>query len=147
MMRSVIYKKERTERNMYEMEASMHYKSHALKRHLIAGGSTVFSLLFILLAFLVSPGNGDASLYAEAFSCNKFQGTVVDVVNDEEFTIAVCEETFKFREFSYCYNVESGDTVVFDWSPDNCDVVSFTVQRNGVQCGVLCPEQRLKAGQ
>jgi hypothetical protein len=93
------------------------------------------------MVLLMSSGNTHASLYAEASSCNIFQGTVVDIVNDEEFTISVCEDTIKYKEFSYCYGVDIGDTVIFDWSPDNCDVLSFTVLKNGVQCGVLCPSR------
>ena len=92
----------------------------------------------IILIVLVTCGYVYASLYAEYSSCNSTVGKVLKVVNDEIFTISVCDEVKEFREFSYCFNVQAGDTVFFDGNPDKCEIVGFTVVRNDVQCGVLC---------
>jgi hypothetical protein len=95
-------------------------------------------IVSVSLIVLVMCGYVYASLYAEYSQCNSAVGKVLNVVNDELFTIAVCDDVKEFKEFSYCYNVEAGDTVLFDGSPDKCNVVGFTVARNEVQCGVLC---------
>ena len=95
-------------------------------------------MVSIFLMLTVTVGYVYAALYAEYDPCNSTVGKVLKVVNDEFFTISVCDEVREFKEFSYCYNVQAGDTVFFDGDPDKCDVVSFTVARNEVQCGVLC---------
>lgn len=97
-------------------------------------------IVSIFLVLLVICGYGYATLYAEYSPCNNTIGKVLNVVNDEFFTISVCDEIKEFREFSYCFNVEAGDTVIFNGNPDKCEVVSFTVARNDVQCGVFCRE-------
>jgi hypothetical protein len=95
-------------------------------------------VISIILTVLLTCGYVYASLYAEYSSCDSMVGKVLRVVNDEVFTISVCEDVKVFREFSFCYNVEPGDTVIFDGKTDRCEVVGFTVVRNEVQCGVLC---------
>jgi len=97
-----------------------------------------FIVISIVLTLAVTCGYVYASLYAEYAPCNSTVGKVLKVVNDELFTISVCDDVKEFKEFSYCYNVEAGDTVFFDGNPDKCEVVGFTVARNEVQCGVLC---------
>ena len=97
------------------------------------------SVIGIIMTMLVISGNLHASLYAESSLCNNNMGKVLDVVDDEVFTITVCDEVKVFKEFSYCYGVEEGDAVIFDGFTANCELVGFTVVRNGVQCGVLCP--------
>ena len=97
-----------------------------------------YTLAGILLIILMTSGIAYADLYAGTSSCNVFMGKVLDIVDNEVFTIAVCEDTKVFKEFSYCYEVEKGDSVIFDGDPGNCDFVSFTVIGNGIQCGVLC---------
>ena len=98
----------------------------------------VRSLLVVGLLSL-TPGIVQAALYAQAANCNSSLGKVLTVTNHEIFSIATCNEVSVFNELSYCYGVEEGDEVVFHWSPQNCELVSFTVLRNGVQCGVWCP--------
>jgi hypothetical protein len=81
----------------------------------------------------------DAALYAKSSQCYSNTGKVISVLDNELFTIEICDEIKVFKEFSYCYSVEEGDAVLFDGNPDKCDIVSFTVMSNGVQCGVICP--------
>lgn len=92
----------------------------------------------ILFITLMISGAAQASLYANATTCNKFMGEILEVVDNEKFTISVCEDEKVFKEFSYCYEVEKGNTVIFDGDPGNCEFISFTVVGNGIQCGVLC---------
>ncbi len=92
----------------------------------------------ILFITLMISGAAQASLYASASTCNKFMGEILEVVDNEKFTISVCKDEKVFKEFSYCYEVEKGNTVIFDGDPDNCEFISFTVVGNGIQCGVLC---------
>ncbi|MEN8264366.1 MAG: hypothetical protein ABFR82_12980 [Nitrospirota bacterium] len=85
-----------------------------------------------ILIILMTSGIVHANLYANASSCNKFMGEVLDIVDNEVFTIAVCEDVKVFKEFSYCYEVEKGDSVIFNGDPGNCDFISFTVIGNGI---------------
>lgn len=94
----------------------------------------------VALVMLLTSGYLHASLRAEDSPCSGIQGKVVEVVDNEVFTISVCEKVKVFEEFSYCYDVEAGDSVFFDGDPARCEVTGFTVMRNGVQCGVMCPE-------
>jgi hypothetical protein len=99
--------------------------------------------LFVIstvLLMLLTAGHLYASLHAEYSPCSGIQGKVIEVKDNEVFTISVCEKVKVFREFSYCYDVEAGDSVFFDGDPTRCEVTGFTVIRNGVQCGVMCPE-------
>jgi hypothetical protein len=96
-------------------------------------------LLLVVGLLALTPGMVNAALYAQSSSCNSSIGKVLTVTNDEIFSIVTCNEVGVFNELSYCYGVEEGDEVVFHWSPQNCELVSFTVLRNGVQCGVWCP--------
>jgi len=98
-----------------------------------------FLVTCMIITVFVTPGYLHASLYAESSHCNSNMGKVLDVVDDELFTISVCNEVKVFKELSYCYGVEEGDAVIFDGFADKCELVSFRVVRNGVQCGVLCP--------
>lgn len=98
-----------------------------------------YIIINIILIVLISTGNIIASLYVKSSRCDSNMGKIVEVVNDEIFTIAVCNDIKVFKEFSYCYGVAEGDEVVFDWFTHNCRFVGFTVLRNGVRCGVLCP--------
>ncbi len=93
----------------------------------------------ILVLFLLT-GQGAASYHAEAEAqiCNNSTGEVMEKVNNELFTISVCDNMKVFKEFSYGYGVEKGDMVFFDSNPDDCVMNGFTVMRNDVQCGVLC---------
>ena len=91
-----------------------------------------------MLLLLLTGGHASASLYAEAQLCSSTTGEVLEVINDEIFKISVCKDIKVFKEFSYCYGVEKGDTVFFDSNPGACEVTGFTVMRNDVQCGVLC---------
>jgi hypothetical protein len=93
----------------------------------------------VLIILYLTPGNIHATLYAQSPNCNNKMGKVLTVINDELFTIVNCSDVGVFSEFSYCYGVKEGDEVVFHWNPQNCELVSFTVLRNGVQCGVWCP--------
>ena len=99
----------------------------------------IVSSIIVLSVLYVTPGRIQATLYAQSSNCNSNIGTVLTVTNDELFTIANCNDVRVFSEFSYCYGVKKGDEVVFHWNPQSCDFVSFTVLRNGVQCGVWCP--------
>jgi hypothetical protein len=92
----------------------------------------------ILLITILISGNIHARLYVENDFCNSTMGKVLNVVNNEFFTIKICDEAKTFEEFSYCYGVKDGDTVIFETYRDNCDVVSFSVLGNGTQCGVRC---------
>jgi hypothetical protein len=100
--------------------------------------SIVRSLGVLGILYLTS-GNMHAAIHEGSSDCDNNIGTVLTVVNDELFTIKTCGGTRTYTEFSYCYEVEEGDTVVFDWDPQNCEFVGFTVLHNGVQCGVWCP--------
>ena len=92
----------------------------------------------IVWLILITSGIIHANFYADASACNEFMGKILDIVNNEEFTIEVCNDVKVFKEFSYCYDVEKGDTVIFDGNPGKCNFVGFTVIGNGIQCGVLC---------
>ena len=94
----------------------------------------------VVVVMLLTSSYLYASLHAENSPCAGIQGKVIEVLDDEVFTISVCDHVKVFREFSYCYDVEAGDSVFFDGDPTRCDVTEFTVMRNGVQCGVICPE-------
>lgn len=97
-----------------------------------------YILLGITLVTFLNAVSSNASLYAQSSSGNML-GTVLNVVNDEIFTIAVCNGEKVFKEFSYCFEVRKGDMVIFDWDPCNCTVVSFKVLNSDIQCGVFCP--------
>lgn len=96
-------------------------------------------LFSIVMIMILIGGHPYASMYAEFSLCTSTVGKVLEVVNDEVFTISVCDTVKSYEEFSYCYNVEEGDIVVFDGNPVKCDVIGFTVTRNDVRCGVICP--------
>jgi hypothetical protein len=95
--------------------------------------------LGVLGILYLTSGNMHAAIHEGSSDCDNNIGTVLTVVNDELFTIKTCGGTRTYTEFSYCYEMEEGDTVVFDWDPQNCEFVGFTVLHNGVQCGVWCP--------
>jgi hypothetical protein len=95
--------------------------------------------LGVLGILYLTSGNMHAAIHEGSSDCDNNIGTVLTVDNDELFTIKTCGGTRTYTEFSYCYEVEEGDTVVFDWDPQNCEFVGFTVLHNGVQCGVWCP--------
>ncbi len=99
----------------------------------------IYVFLPLMILLLINPGDLPATLYAESSPCNDITGEVLNIENDEMFRIAVCDEVMEFKEFSYCYGVQVGDAVIFESIPGNCEVVSFTVLRNNVQCGVICP--------
>ncbi len=92
------------------------------------------------LALILLIGQVPASYHenADPQICNNRTGIVMKVVNDELFTISVCNKMRVFKEFSYCYGIEIGDTVLFDNNIDDCVMISFTDLRNDVQCGLLC---------
>jgi hypothetical protein len=96
-------------------------------------------MIFILLITFMTSGNVHASTHEEKNRCNSKMGKVLKVVNNEFFTIAICDEVKTFTAFSYCWGVNEGDTVIFDWDHHGCEIVSFSVLNNGEQCGVLCP--------
>jgi hypothetical protein len=100
---------------------------------------TVKYILVILLITFLTLGNVHARSHAEMNSCNSRMGKVQKVVNNEFFTIEICDEVNTFVELSYCYGIQEGDTVIFDGDHHNCEVISFSVLGNGTQCGVLCP--------
>jgi len=93
-----------------------------------------------ILILLLLSGQVPASYHAEAEAqiCINRTGEVLEVVNNELFTIAVCNSIKVFKEFSYCYGVEKGDMVLFDSNPDDCVMTGFTVMKDNIQCGVLC---------
>ena len=95
--------------------------------------------LGILGILYLTSGNMHAAFHEESSSCGNGMGTVLTVINHELFTIKKCNDTRTYTEFSYCYEVEEGDKVVFDGNPQDCEFVGFTVLNNGVQCGVWCP--------
>ena len=103
----------------------------------------MISKFFLLtcMVFLPLTGSGHAAYHAaaETQTCVSHSGQVINVVNDEVFTISVCSSEKVFREFSYCYGVQKGDKVMFHSNPEQCEMTGFTVLRNDVQCGVLCP--------
>ena len=98
-------------------------------------------LLLIFIVFLSITGSSHAAYHAaaEAQACLSYSGKVINVINDELFAISVCSSEKVFKEFSYCFGVQEGDKVVFHSNPENCEMSGFTVLRNDVQCGVLCP--------
>ena len=98
-----------------------------------------FITYLIMLSLVVLSGDSSATLYAQSSPCNERVGKVLGVAGNESFEIEVCEKVSVYKEFSYCYGVKEGDAVLFDGMPDDCELVGFTVIRNGVQCGVLCP--------
>jgi hypothetical protein len=102
------------------------------------GRYILLGITLVTFLNLVSSKSSNASLYAQSSSGNTL-GTVLNVVNDEIFTIAVCNGEKVYKEFSYCFEVRKGDMVIFDWDPCNCDVVSFKVLNSDIQCGVFCP--------
>ena len=95
---------------------------------------------FILIVILSISGSSLAAYHAaaETQACLSYTGEVLNVVNDELFTISVCSSEKVLKEFSYCYGVQKGDQVIFHSNPENCETTGFTVLRNDVQCGVLC---------
>ena len=97
-------------------------------------------VITIFLILLLLTGQVSASYHAEAEAqiCNNSAGEVLEKVNNEFFSISICDNIKVFKEFSYCYGVEKGDMVFFDSNPDDCVMNGFTVMRNDVQCGVLC---------
>jgi hypothetical protein len=96
-------------------------------------------MIFIILITFMTSGNVHARSHEEMNRCISRMGKVLNVVNNEFFTIAICDEVKIFKEFSYCWGVNEGDTVIFDWDHHNCEIISFSVLNNGTQCGVLCP--------
>jgi hypothetical protein len=97
-----------------------------------------YVLTFICLVILLWPVHGHTYKHEEVLPCNPMNGTVMKIVNDEEFTISICDASKVFRALSYCYEVEEEDEVIFDSITKNCKILSITVIRNEVQCGVLC---------
>lgn len=97
-----------------------------------------YMIIMLLFTFLHS-GSVHARLYAETKRCNSTMGTVMNVVDNESFTLKICDDVKTFEAFSYCYEVNEGDTVIFEWDHHNCEILSFSVLGNGTQCGVLCP--------
>ena len=93
-----------------------------------------------ILILLLLAGQASPSFHAKAEEqiCVDSTGKILEVVNNELFTISVCDSNKVFKEFSYCYGVEKGDMVIFDSNPDDCVMTGFTVMKNNVQCGVLC---------
>ena len=91
------------------------------------------------LDYVLNHGNNACRFACASSRCNHEVGTVLNVMNEEFFMIEVCDEVKTFEELSFCYGIIAGDTVMFEWDYRNCDVVSFTVVRTGVQCGVWCP--------
>ena len=95
-------------------------------------------LIFIVILFITGSGHAAYHAAAEAQACLSNTGEVLHVVNDELFTISVCSSEKVFKEFSFCFGVQEGDTVMFHSNPENCEMTGFTVLRNDVQCGVHC---------
>jgi hypothetical protein len=96
-------------------------------------------MIFILLVTFITSGNVHTRTHEEMDLCTSRMGKVLKVVNNEFFTIEICDEVKTFAALSYCYGVDIGDTVIFDWDHHNCEIISFSVLKNGEQCGVLCP--------
>ena len=99
----------------------------------------VHYMIFMLFITFITSRNVQARFHTEMNGCNIRVGMVLSVVNDELFTIKICDEVKIFEEFSYCFGVHDGDRVIFNWDPLNCKINSFSVLKKGTQCGVLCP--------
>jgi hypothetical protein len=96
-------------------------------------------IIFIILITLMTSGNVHARSHEEINRCISRMGNVLNVVNNEFFTIQICGNVKIFKALSYCWEVDEEDTVIFDWDHHNCEIISFSVLDKGTQCGVLCP--------
>jgi hypothetical protein len=86
----------------------------------------------------MTSGNIHASYHEEKNRCNSAMGMVLNVVNNEFFEISICDEVKTYTAFSFCWEVNEGDVVIFDSDYYNCKIISFSVLTSGEQCGVLC---------